>query len=493
MIKKVIALIFVSFFVMSGLTVLTENNQNYNISENNQINSFTISSSQSNYFNYSISQSITYSSSISSGGQTFISYNYSLYYINGSNIMQLNFINDKTSIFLTESSQPRQLEIYNNFMIIGFGSGNTGVYSLLFQIYNFYNNTLYTGHFTYDYYYLQFAIVNNEYIFSTYANGFIYNCQISFNPITLTKISTITIDGIQNQLTVSGYNNNMIFVINQDGSPYTMIQGGFYNVNDLSLNTSITNSNSFGNVYDIMDLGNIGLLDSESFYITNENTGSSTSYSYNPYDSVQGLYFSDSNCKISFIPMNLTNYQFTKLPQINNNYQEFCYNGKIVNIYLPIGSGNSIFSTSTYIINTNNNLIIVNQNYVYVYPLNTFYLNVKSYNSYNNQIKNYFLLNNIIYNGYSNSFIFSNFPEIIKPLNTSLYFYNGSDILLVPSDFTGSGSNLYYNLSIYYQAVKPISIPLYDIFTYMYPISIIGLFVGMGSFIFVIKKRGYKI
>ena len=118
MIKKVIALIFVSFFVMSGLTVLTENNQNYNISENNQINSFTISSSQSNYFNYSISQSITYSSSISSGGQTFISYNYSLYYINGSNIMQLNFINDKTSIFLTESSQPRQLEIYNNFMII---------------------------------------------------------------------------------------------------------------------------------------------------------------------------------------------------------------------------------------------------------------------------------------------------------------------------------------------------------------------------------------
>jgi hypothetical protein len=27
----------------------------------------------------------------------------------------------------------------------------------------------------------------------------------------------------------------------------------------------------------------------------------------------------------------------------------------------------------------------------------------------------------------------------------------------------------------------------------MYPISIIGLFVGMGAFIFIIKKRGYKI
>ena len=48
-------------------------------------------------------------------------------------------------------------------------------------------------------------------------------------------------------------------------------------------------------------------------------------------------------------------------------------------------------------------------------------------------------------------------------------------------------------LSIYYQEIKPASIPLYDIFTYMYPISIIGLFVGMGSFIFIIKKRGYKI
>ena len=43
MIKKVIALIFVSFFVMSGLTVLTENNQNYNIFENNNlINNFIV-------------------------------------------------------------------------------------------------------------------------------------------------------------------------------------------------------------------------------------------------------------------------------------------------------------------------------------------------------------------------------------------------------------------------------------------------------------------
>ena len=160
---------------------------------------------------------------------------------------------------------------------------------------------------------------------------------------------------------------------------------------------------------------------------------------------------------------------------------------------MPIGSGNTVFNSETYIINGNSNLIIVNQNNVYVYPLHTYNLNVKSYNKLNNQIQDYFSMNGIIYTGYSNSIIVSNLPNTLIPLNTSTYYYNGSAITIIQSDFTGSGSNLYYNLSIYYQEIKPASIPLYDIFTYMYPISIIGLFVGMGAFIFVIKKRGYKI
>ena len=57
MIKKVIALVFVSFFVISGLTVLTENNQNYNVIQNNQVNSFT--SSSFSPYDFSINKSIT--------------------------------------------------------------------------------------------------------------------------------------------------------------------------------------------------------------------------------------------------------------------------------------------------------------------------------------------------------------------------------------------------------------------------------------------------
>ena len=77
-------------------------------------------------------------------------------------------------------------------------------------------------------------------------------------------------------------------------------------------------------------------------------------------------------------------------------------------------------------------------------------------------------------------------------MNTT-YIYNGSTICITLSDFSGNGINKYDNVSIYYSVPKSSSIPLYDIFNYMYPISIIGLFVGMGAFIFVIKKRGYKI
>ena len=41
MIKKVIALVFVSFFVMSGLTVLSEPQNNVNVNQNNLINPMT--------------------------------------------------------------------------------------------------------------------------------------------------------------------------------------------------------------------------------------------------------------------------------------------------------------------------------------------------------------------------------------------------------------------------------------------------------------------
>jgi hypothetical protein len=476
---------------MSGLTILTENNQNYNISTNN-INSFT--SSSFSPYDFIINKSITYSSGISSAGQTFGCYDNSLYYIYGDSITQFNFQSDKINVFISLTSQPRQLEIYNNFMIIGYGSGNTGVYSSLFNIYNFSSNSLYTGNFSYDYYYLQFAIINGVNIFSIDANGEIYNCKVNFNPLSLTKISSISIDAYGNQMTISANNNNLMFAINGGGGHYPLNQFGYYTVNSASLNSSIScSADDFGNIYNISDLGNYGILGSQSYYITNKNTGGTTAYSYGVYSTY--LSFADSSYDENFIPINITNYAFTKLPVLvnNSNYQEFCYNGKIVSVYLPIGSGNTIFNTNSYIVKGNSNLIIIVNNEVYVYPLHTYNLNVKSYNTLNNQIQDYFSLNGIIYTGYSNSFSFSQLPQTLIPLNTSTYYYNGSAITIIQSDFSGSGSNLYYNLSIYYQEIKPATIPLYDIFTYIYPISIIGLFVGMGAFIFTIKKRGYKI
>ena len=487
MIKKVIALVFVSFFVMSGLTVLNENNQNYNISINN-INSFT--SSSFSPYDFSINKSISYTSGISSGGQTFGCYDNSLYYIYGDSITQFNFKTNKISTFFSFTSQPKQIEIYNNYMIIGYGSGSIS----LFNIYNFSSNILYTGNFSYDYYFLQFAVINQVNTISILTNGYIYNCKIEFNPFSSSKISDISIDGDGNQIAYSGYNNNLIFAVNGGGGNYPLNQFGFLNVGDSTLNTTTSNSGDyFGNIYDIIDLGNTALLGSQSYYITDKNVAGTTSFSYNAY--ATGIYFSDSNYNINFIPINITNNAFTKLSVLanNSNYQEFCYKGNLTCVYLPIGSANTVFNSATYIINGNSNLIIVNKNNVYVYPLFTYNLNVKSFNLNNIQITNYFLLNGQIYTGYSDNFIISDFPTSLTPLNTTNYFYNGSSITIIQSDFTGSGSNLYYNLSIYYQEIKPASIPLYDIFTYMYPISIIGLFVGMGAFIFIIKKRGYKI
>ena len=496
MLRKIIAIVFVSFFIMSGLTVLTENNQNYNIVGNN-INSFT--SSSFNPYDFSINKSISYSSGLSSSGQVFGCYDNSLYYIYGSTISQFNFKTDKVNTFLSFSSQPRQIEIYNNYMIIGYGSGSLSISSELVNIYNFSNNKLYTFNFTNDYNYLQFSMNNSKMIISEINLNSIYIYYLTLSPITLTLKNTLSIltsygSYSVNQLIMSGYNNNIIFSSTfpniNNPSENILYQFAYTDLRFESLNSSITihhiQSEPFNN---ILDFGNCGILNSQSYYITNKNTGGSTTYTNNQYSS--SLYFVDSNYKNSFIPINTTNYVFTKLPVLanNSNYQEFYYNGNLTYVYLPIGSGNTVFNTQTYIINGNNNLIIVNNNNMYVYPLYTYNLNVKSYNSLNNQIQNYFSLNGIIYTGYSNSFSFTQLPQILIPLNTSTYYYNGSEITIIQSDFTGSGSNLYYNLTIYYNSDNVQS----TITSNSLYLIILYVVIGLGLAIFVIASVRYRI
>ena len=497
MLRKIITIVLVSFFIMTGLAVLNQGNQNYNISGNNIINNFTIDSTK--ILNFSLNDSITYSEGISSAGQTFGCFNQSLYYINGDSIYDLNVKDNKISSFLSLSSQPRQIEIYDNYMIIGYGSGATSVASTLFNVYNFYNNHLYFFNMSISYNYLQFIISDNNMYISGIESHYIVNYNIALSSNSITCLNVNDIPSVVNQFAIASYNSNIIFAINSNGvvhsgyTTYNLCDFGYYNMQNKTIDTSINNyynssdNTRFGNIYGIIDLGNIGLLGSESYYITNKNTGGTTAYSCNAYSNT--LYFADSNYKNSFIPINLTNNAFTQL-SYNSNIQDFYYDNNITQIYLPIGAGNTVFNTLTYIINGNKNLYIINNNEVFIYEYSHNYnLNVKSYNLDNNQIQNYFLFDGIIYSNYSNNFIINKFPIIITPLNTTYYFYNSSSITITQSNFTGTGTNLYYNLSIYYGFGNVQS----TITSNSLYLIILYVVIGLGLAIFVIASVRYRI
>ena len=487
MLRKIIAIVLVSFFIMTGLAVLNQGNQNYNIGGNN-INSFT--SSSFSPLQFIVNKSINYTSDISSGGQTFVCFNNSLYYIYEDSIMKFSYSINKISIFLSFSISPCDLEIYNNYLIVGFGSDISGVSSTLINIYNFSNKNLYEFNLTNDYFFDQFAIYNNIMFIAGIAIDSISFYSIDLNPISITLLKTISITNVNHLLSASGYGNNIIFAINSATSTNTLAQFDYVYMNSQSIGTLLSNSNDyFNNIYDIMDFGSCGLLGSQSYYISNENTTGTTQYSYNNY--ATGLYFDDSNYKYLYIPIKLSNFEFTKLPVLSNNsnYQCFYNNGNLTEVFLPLGNGNNIFNSLTYIVNGNHNLYIINKNNVYVYPFYTYNLNIKSFNLNNLQIKNYFILNGIIYNDYSNTFIFSVLPIIITPLNTSSYFYNGSSITITNSDFSGSGNNLYYNLSIYYGFGNVQS----TITSNSLYLIILYVVIGLGLAIFVIASVRYRI
>ena len=493
MLRKIIAIVLVSFFIMTGLAVLNQGNNNYNIAENN-INSFVDSSSFSP-INYTLNDSITYSSAgtlgydISASAQSFICYDNSLYFINGNSIMQLNVISNTLKTFISTSSQSRQLEIYNNYMIIGYGSGNHAITSNLFQIYDFSTNKLYNITVATAYNYMQFAMNNNNmYIAGITTSGYIYIYSISLSTDSTTLVTSIGIDSVSNQLSVAGFGDNFIFAINVNTC---LQQLGYANIITQSLNSSINDGTvaNFGSLYYIIDLGNYGLLGSQSWYVNNNNGGGSTQYSFNAYDS--GLFFSDSNYNKFYLPF-YANYNFTKLPIYDSVYQEFCYDNSIKYLYLPIGSGNTVFNSATYIISGVNNLFIVNKNNVYVYQQNPphYILTVKSYNTLSDEINNYLLFNGQLTTG--SILINETYPCVptILPLNYSNYQYNGNKIIVSPSDYSGS-FNKYYNVSIYYSNFNGNSSN--TITSNSLYLIILYVVIGLGLAIFVIASVRYRI
>ena len=130
--------------------------------------------------------------------------------------------------------------------------------------------------------------------------------------------------------------------------------------------------------------------------------------------------------------------------------------------------------------------------YEYYYNLLTYHLSIRSFNSLGNLINNYFYYNGIIYNSLVNNFSNPVMPLQILPLNYSNYIWNKSSIEVTTSDFTGSGNNLYYNLSIYYsqESTKlpknPIAFGSYtELLTYLF------IFFAVISLVFMTKKYGF--
>ena len=489
MLRKIIAIVLVSFFVMTGLSVLNQGNQNYNIAGNN-INSFiTDSSSGFNHYNFLINTTINYTSGINSAGQTFGCYNNSLYYIYNDNIYNFSIINQKTNLIIQSSIQPNELEIYNNLMFIGY-NGNT-----LFQIYNFSNNKVIFGNFSYNSYYSQFfenkniyyvvSILNHDF---PSGNGHLCSYSINTNSGSISSGSCIaSYTQPTNQITESANQNNLMFAINGGGGDYTLAGFTYFNLTSNSAKCITNTNNDFGNIFNIMDFGSNTLLESESYYLNSVGGAGTTSYSYNQYST--GLFFADSNNKNMFIPINITNDAYTKLASSNNN-QSFCYENNLVYVNIPIGKNNNIFNSDTYIISGNKNLYIVNNNNLYVYPFKQYILNINSYNKFVSKINDYFLMNGKIYNALTENFIDLSMPIIIIPLNYSNYNYNGSAITITQYNFSGSGSILYYNLSIYYNGVGNIQSTITSNSLYL---IILYVVIGLGLAIFVIASVRYRI
>ena len=509
MIKKVIALIFVSFFIVSGLTVLTENNQNYNIFENNNlINNFIVPSSKSivnlsyvSDFNlsnlYSGLNSLTSTGYGYSGANQYsASYKSNLYYLGYYNsnyyVYDYSLISNSISQFIKLNFTPQNLGIYSGELYVSqANSGNVLTENLNTNVVKYYYEV--NGQ---DYTDFSDSFYNGTIIAYSTGGGYL----TIWNTTNGVQIESYAISGANGNTRGTWENGNYFYttiVVSSSSCEY--IWG--LNLNDFSqspigvqpaTNYPIFSYNNYSYLPTVYDGSNFITSSKEISFTTNSSiylpfTTSATDYnnfSFSPYN----FYASSlGNKSMNFYPHFINGY-------IDNTFLYSTLNNQKYYMSLPFNfsSSNTYFlaqgKSYLYMINPYNNMV-----YIFRNPVGSlYYLTVKSYNSLSSQINNYLLFNGqLTTTSISISNSYPCLPTII-PLNYSTYYYNGPKIIITSSDYTGS-FNKYYNLSIYYNQIQAPSIPLYNIFTYMYPISIIGLFVGMGAFVFAIKKRGYKI
>ena len=455
MIKKVIALVFVSFFVMSGITVLSEPQNNVNVNQNNLnpnlINPMTSFITKS----YTVN-SITY-------------YNYTYVYVWDNKVIYFNYPslmnikNLQTGSIIQKATYNYTYDIIfsNGYMFIE--SGNDAP-AYIYDFYNYTSTIFYSGNaiygnagfFSYDNY---STIVLGVYSSKNYYAFFIYHY--------LTLIASNG-EAVSTALNIQYYANFLY--------GYAEANNNYWYFN-ISTTTIYSIANQVNNKQSgLTHINNLHSLEYNKWTFV--------------YTSNYSLNYVSPNNNLNYSPNGAYEYSYINLME---NYNQINVYNISYNITNSINYGINPFIQNFYLNGQNLNLLLNNSVSGY-YAL--FDITLEAYHlSINSKVKitdslinNYFLLNGNIIN-YPYSIIFQN-PLTIQPLNYSIYNYNGSTIYITSSDFNSNG---YYNLTIYYTQVQPPPIPLYDIFTYMYPISIIGLFVGMGAFIFTIKKRGYKI
>ena len=269
------------------------------------------------------------------------------------------------------------------------------------------------------------------------------------------------------------YVNGNLYMFNLNNFVLYNIQSSYGELiyNNTYKNTFYTLTNDSNNNIYISNNINYGCIYNKFYYIT----GKPEPQLYNNRRFNGGVKRTD----VSFINANF----------YNNAYVNFSGYLKYNNTYaVKLGS-----YTLPYTI-LNNSIYYAINSYTYgIEYLNTYILNIKSYNHNSNQIKDYFFYNNNIY--YGNEFNFTNDNGIfsVLPLNYSVYVYNGSYITTSSSEFKTVGNGIYeYNLSIYYsqESTKlpknPIAFGSYtELLTYLF------IFFAVISLVFMTKKYGF--
>ena len=427
------------------------------------------------------------------------------------------------------------IEFYSNFMV--YVDTNNYIYITNLSSGLNVNTTLIFNNVDFNAYYG--LIIHNNYLYLYYINNnfLLYVYSYTLDNLVNINLNTLSLpDSPDGNLGLTA-NSNGIYDINvcYTGSGYELSMYEInYNASLITYKkfTNITYSSSFNENYNFYTMGNFLTLTDENagdIYLLNLNNlniyqlKGSENYGEMIYNntyqnnfktidnlSLNNIYISNHvsyGCIYNYIkPTDIIE------PELYNNRQDVTnnldvsfieanfYNNAYVNSsgYLRYNNSYAVKLGSYTLPYTilNNSIYYAINSYTYgIEYLNTYILNITSYNHNSNQIKDYFFYNNNIY--YGNEFNFTNANGIysLLPLNYSIYTYNNSYIITTSTDFKYMGNGIYqYNLTIYYNQLStnsqlpknPIAFGSYtELLTYLF------IFFAVISLVFMTKKYGF--